>query len=115
MPLIDHSHLRPAAVVLFGSFARRSGDAESDIDMLLVRPDDVDDEAPSWVAQRRLLADTLERRSGNRVQIVELSKTELDEAVAHNEPLIDSLRADGVVVAGSAPVLARPVGGASSR
>lgn len=113
--VVDHNHLRPAAVVLFGSFARRSGDADSDIDILLVRPDDIDGDAPSWVAQRGLLADTVERRSGNRAQIVELSTTELDEAVAHNEPLIDSLRADGVVVAGAAPALARPVGGAASR
>jgi predicted nucleotidyltransferase len=98
--------LQPVAVVLFGSYARRDGDAASDIDILLVRADDVDAEDAAWVDQREALEDTLRGRSGNRVQYVELSASELDDAIARNEPLVESLRGDGVLVAGAAPGLA---------
>lgn len=100
--------IRPAALVLFGSFARRDGDAASDVDILLVRPEDVDSDDESWDAQRESLVRDLERRTGNRVQVVELSAAEFSEAVARNEPLIGSIRNDGVIVAGAVPGIRRP-------
>ena len=85
----------PVAAVMFGSFARRNGSAESDIDLLLVRPDEVDDDAPTWVAQRYELARSIERWTGNRAQTVELSTGELRRAVRRGDALVESLRRDG--------------------
>lgn len=88
------------AVVLFGSFARRDGDEESDIDLLVVRPDTVAREDPSWEASRYDLARDIERWTGNTTQVVELSETGLAEAVQRGDPLVEELRRDGRVVHG---------------
>lgn len=91
----------PASLVMFGSAARRDGDADSDVDLLLVRSDSVDAEDETWAKQRHELAQSVERWSGNSAQVVELSTTELAKAVRRKEPLIGELRADGIVLAGS--------------
>ena len=98
--LMDDWSVPPASVVLFGSAARRDGDADSDIDLLLVRPDGVDTDDETWAKQRHDLARSVERSTGNRVQVVELSTAELAKAGRRKEPLIGELRADGVIVAG---------------
>jgi hypothetical protein len=38
----------PVSVVVFGSFARRDGDSESDVDVLVIRLDATDPDDPSW-------------------------------------------------------------------
>lgn len=104
----------PAAVVVFGSFARRGGDAGSDIDVLVVRPDRIDEDEPEWASQRYELARQLERWTGNTVQVVELSTSELHEAVGRDDPLVLALRREGRPLIGpslrallSAPLAAR--------
>jgi predicted nucleotidyltransferase len=105
--VVEGWQLPPSAIVVFGSFARRDGDESSDLDLLLVRPPDVEADEPRWTAQRESLVQTVELRSGNRVQIVELSTSELDEAVRRDEPLVGALRRDAVVLTGTVPALAR--------
>lgn len=95
----------PVAVLLFGSAARRSNDANSDIDLLVVRPDDVHEDAPDWSGQRHTLARNVETWSGNRVQILEMSDTELTDAIQQDEPLVASLAEEGVVLAGTSPLV----------
>jgi predicted nucleotidyltransferase len=92
--------LPPAAVAVFGSFARRDGDSESDIDLLLVRPDDVDESNETWATQRYELVRRIERVSGNVVQLVELSHAELHDAVMRGDQLIAALRDDGREIVG---------------
>jgi hypothetical protein len=105
--MVDGWPLPPSAMLVFGSFARRDGDESSDLDLLLVRPPDVEADEPRWIVQREALVQTVERRSGNRAQIVELSTSELDEAVRRDEPLVAALRRDAVVLTGAVPALAR--------
>ena len=62
----------PASLVLFGSAARRDGDADSDIDLLLVRDDTTNADDETWAEQRHALARDVERWTGNAVQIVEV-------------------------------------------
>lgn len=92
--------VQAVAVVMFGSFARRDGHDASDVDLLLVRPDEISEDDESWTAQRHDLADTVRRWSGNNAQIVEMSTTELTHAITREEDLIPNLRRDGVVLAG---------------
>ncbi|MCU1364315.1 MAG: polymerase beta domain protein region [Acidimicrobiaceae bacterium] len=91
---------KPEAAMLFGSFARRDGDNDSDVDLLLVRPDRIDDADPAWSSMRGALADQVERWSGNECQIFDLALRELREAARRNAPLIASLRSEGRVVLG---------------
>jgi predicted nucleotidyltransferase len=85
---------------VFGSFARRDGGVKSDLDVLLVRSDEVAEDDERWSRQRHELARKAERWTGNRAQILELSATELSVAVERNEDLVRSLRRDGRVLCG---------------
>jgi predicted nucleotidyltransferase len=98
----------PHAVVVFGSFARRDGGVDSDLDVLLVRPDDVDEEHEQWARQRHDLAHKAERWTGNHTQVLELSATELSAAVERDEDLVRSLRQDGRALVG--PTITELVG-----
>lgn len=92
----------PSAVsaCVFGSAARGDGDDASDLDILIVRPDDValDDEV--WAEQLSTLSRAGTRWSGNTVQLTEFSETELRDAVVRREPLITELRSDAIDLAG---------------
>jgi predicted nucleotidyltransferase len=90
-------------MVLFGSAARRDGGDDSDIDLLLVRPDDVDADDQTWAEQRHDLAQSVERWTGNRAQIVDLSTSELAQARRRKEPPVGELQVDGIVLAGQDP------------
>jgi predicted nucleotidyltransferase len=92
-----------AAVWLFGSASRGEGGPDSDIDILVVRPDDVSDSDPRWLAQLESLADLATRWSGNPCEIVEYSSTELQHLVRRRERLITELRRDAVPVTGASP------------
>lgn len=89
------------AVAVFGSFARRDGGPASDLDLLLVRPDALDEQDERWRRQRYALARDIERWTGNRTQVVELSVSELRRAVDREEELVASLRTDARVLAGA--------------
>jgi DNA-binding PadR family transcriptional regulator len=90
----------PAAVVIFGSFARRDGDTGSDIDILLIRSDDVKEDDPAWVACRYELGRQVERWTGNAAQIVELASAELAAAAGRGDDLVQAVGRDGRVLMG---------------
>lgn len=84
---------------LFGSAARRDGDASSDIDLLVVRQAAVHPADGRWQTQLDDLSDAVERWTGNHAQILELGEDELlgdaegpsalDGALAHGVALTD--------------------------
>lgn len=100
----------PALAGLFGSAARGDGDTASDIDLLLIRPDnlpdpldDADDPAAAaWTDQVENLREYIERTTGNPAQIYELSRTEFVATVRSEDPLAEDWRRDLVVLAGPA-------------
>lgn len=87
----------PAAhASMFGSAARGDGDANSDIDIFLVRPDRIDQDDPIWRGQcDRLAADVL-RWTGNDAGLIECSEGQLQEMVRSGAPVIDALRSDAI-------------------
>jgi predicted nucleotidyltransferase len=95
--------LPAAAVWLFGSASRGQAEPDSDIDILVVRPDEISDSDPRWLAQLETLAEDASRWSGNACEIVEYSSTELKRLVRRGERLVTELRRDAVPVAGSTP------------
>jgi DNA-binding transcriptional ArsR family regulator len=85
---------------LFGSAARGDGDTDSDVDLLVVRPDDVGDEDGVWRAQLDGLSDAVRAWTGNYAGIVELSESEFRALPAQRAPILHGLRADGIDLAG---------------
>lgn len=90
----------PVSVVGFGSFTRRDGDEDSDVDLLVVRADDTPEDEPVWSDQLHSLSRSVTAWAGNPTQLVELSAREVDEVVAASAPIVRSLRDDGVVLWG---------------
>lgn len=90
---------RPRHASVFGSFARREAGPDSDIDMLLVLPDDavLDDR---WQTQVRQLGDAVRAWTGNRLECLVLTEDEVRRAVAEDEPIVASWRTDSVTVHG---------------
>ena len=91
---------RPVHVSLFGSAARAGGHMESDVDLLIVRPEDLVEDDPQWREQLHGLAERIERWSGNHASLHEVSPKGLKAALRRGEPVIASLRNASIVLAG---------------
>ncbi len=91
---------RPVHVSVFGSAARADGHTESDIDLLIVRPEDLTEDDPQWREQLHRLAERIERWSGNHASLHEVSPKGLKAALRRGEPVIASLRDASIVLAG---------------
>jgi predicted nucleotidyltransferase len=90
----------PAGVIVFGSFARGEADGASDIDVVLVRPADVDDEEDGWGESVEGWRRAVRRASGNRVEVLEVPLEEIAAKLVSEEPLWRDVRHEGVVVLG---------------
>jgi predicted nucleotidyltransferase len=91
------------AIWLFGSSARGQGDVDSDLDLLIVRPDEVDDSDPRWLDQVETLSAHASLWSGNSCEVVEYSARELRDLIGHGERIVTELRRDAVPITGSTP------------
>lgn len=92
-----------AGAWLFGSAARGDGDRNSDIDILLVAETTVDDE--QWDTATARLVQLVPAWTGNSVQIVEHTRESLAELVRSDNPLIRSIRQDGIPLTEFTPAL----------
>ena len=92
----------PMSAVLFGSAARRDGDEESDVDLLLVRPPvRTEGGKREWVRQVHELRSAVHRWTGNRLQVLDWSSLVLRRHERSNEPLVEALVDEGIWVAGA--------------
>ena len=89
---------QPLHASVFGSFARREAGPHSDIDLLLLAPDDMDH--ASWPAQIDALGAQLQAMTGNRLQCIDLTRTDLDRVVEAEEPILEQWRRDGITLLG---------------
>ncbi|WP_109505342.1 nucleotidyltransferase domain-containing protein [Nocardioides speluncae] len=85
---------------LFGSTARGDARPDSDIDVLIVRPDDIAGDSPVWSAQLESLESRTLEWTGNHLAWFETDRAGLAKAMVDGEPLLDSLRADGIHLTG---------------
>ena len=90
----------PMSVVVFGSFARREADAESDIDVLVVRPAEVDEDDETWASSMEQLHTHGRRLTGNPLEVLEVSAGEIATLLRSRRPLWSDIRRDGRVVHG---------------
>lgn len=87
---------------LFGSAARGDGDADSDLDIFLVRPNSIDEDDRRWGEQRKRLATDVLTWTGNHAAVVEASENQLNEMARSSAPILDALRRDGISLGGTA-------------
>ena len=86
---------------IFGSAARGDGDLGSDIDLFLVRPDDINVDDPLWRGQVRDLEIQVEDWTGNAAEIHEIDHDDLRQFVHEAPPVLRELRADAIDVCGT--------------
>ena len=94
---------RPALTIVFGSFARGEADADSDLDLVIVRPADIDDSDPGWAESIPSLSQMIHRALGNPVNILEVGANELGRRLKSRSELWRAIRTEGIVVDGDAP------------
>lgn len=98
---IDKWEIAPVHASVFGSTARGDGDVDSDIDMLIVRPSHTAAQDERWQAQVDALRQQIEAWTGNQAAIADISEAELAKSREQQQPIIEELRADAIVVSGS--------------
>ncbi|MGV1010262.1 MAG: nucleotidyltransferase family protein [Dermatophilaceae bacterium] len=93
--------VQPLHAGLFGSFARGTADSDSDIDVLLVRPEPLTepDEA-TWLEQLDQLDQGIRAWTGNLAQIIDLAPATLGQMTRDADPLVDSWRVEDIQVHG---------------
>lgn len=93
---------RPAeGLMLFGSVARGDSTPHSDVDVLVIRPDDTAEDDEQWTQQVAELARAIERWTGNPASVIEYTPDGLRAADAERLPLLRELRREAVSVTGS--------------
>lgn len=109
--IAEHAHgwtHPPDAVVVYGSAARGDGGTASDIDLLVIRPPDVDGEDPGWHENLTDLAAHVTRWTGNPCEVLDRSADDLQSMAAAGERLLGEIRRDGRALVGSISLVPAP-------
>lgn len=98
--MIDHIgswEIHAEGAWLFGSAARGDGGEDSDIDVLVLRPETVDEAA--WDDQVELFATAVTTWTGNRCEVIEYTSEEFAALMSRDEDRLSvGLRADAVAL-----------------
>ncbi|MCZ7535486.1 MAG: nucleotidyltransferase domain-containing protein [Acidimicrobiia bacterium] len=92
---------RPVNVTVFGSLARGDAGPESDVDLLVVRPEGVDPDDDSWSRALGRYVDDARRSSGSNVELVEVAAGEVGALLRSRRRFWRELTRDGVHISGS--------------
>jgi len=99
---IEHWEVAALHASLFGSTARGDADQNSDVDVLLVQPGNLDAvDAETWAAQVASLRDAVRRWTGNRCQTFVVDTSRLGEHVRARDPLVSAWLDDEVLLSGT--------------
>jgi hypothetical protein len=97
---LDGWAVPPEFVALFGSAARGAMQPESDIDLLVLRPDTVDADDQEWRTQLDGLASTVTAWTGNDTRILEFGAGEARRGLAAGDGVLVAARDQGIVLHG---------------
>jgi DNA-binding transcriptional ArsR family regulator len=95
--------LEPLHVSIFGSAARGDGSADSDIDLLIVRPARIAVDDPQWRIQLDGLEQSVRRWTGNPASISEIPESDLGRLAVERPPVIDAISGEAITVLGQDP------------
>lgn len=90
----------PVSVIVFGSFARREAGPDSDIDLVVVRPTDIDEDNDAWAESIESLRRDVRRLAGNPVEVLEVSDDEAASRLTGCNQVWADIRREGRVVHG---------------
>ena len=90
----------PSYAALFGSATRGDMREDSDIDLFVVRPDDVAGATAAWVDQLQALVADASAWTGNDVRPFELSVSETVAEIQPSSDTIQAVHAEGIHLAG---------------
>jgi len=79
----------PVHASVYGAIARGDGDLDSDVDLLLIRPDHLDAGDVLWEDQAGRLLQTVVDLTGNPAHVFELSRTELVGHLVVEDPILN--------------------------
>jgi predicted nucleotidyltransferase len=96
---IDDWSAAPLHASMYGSAVRGDADERSDIDLLLVRPDETPEDP--WESQLDSLRTWVRSATGNRCEIFDITRSRFTEHVIARDPLIESWRREGIRLAGA--------------
>lgn len=111
--LADWSH-PPIFAALFGSAARRDMRTDSDIDLFLVRPDDLetsDAALEEWDRDTDRLQRHATAWTGNDTRILQMSQAEVRDRAASEDDILTAIRAEGLILHGDSAFWRRVSGG----
>jgi predicted nucleotidyltransferase len=91
---------------MFGSAARGTMRSDSDIDLFVVRPRRLTDDAP-WTQQLLALARDVHSWTGNDARILEYGADELDDSAGTRDAVVSAVRQEGLHFAGPANYLGK--------
>jgi predicted nucleotidyltransferase/biotin operon repressor len=95
--------VQPTHASIFGSAARGDGDTASDIDILVIRPRQVEEEDERWRSQIDSLASAVHSWTGNHAGIAELAERELPRLRRERPAVVENVAADGIPLVGDEP------------
>lgn len=90
----------PASIIVYGSLARGTATAASDIDVAVVRPAGVDEDDNNWAAALETWRNHIRRLTGNRIEILEIDRADAGRLLRSRRPLWQDIRRDGIVIYG---------------
>lgn len=90
----------PVNVTLFGSFARGDDAAGSDVDVVVVRPNSIDEEDTAWSDSIAGWQALIRRVSGNALNLIEVAEDEVPHLVKSRRPLWQAIRREGTALLG---------------
>lgn len=92
--------IAPESVIVFGSFARGEAVAESDIDVVVVRSDEIDEENEAWSAALDAWRREAASITGNSVEVVEVALSEAASKLRRRSEFWRAVRRDGLCIHG---------------
>jgi predicted nucleotidyltransferase len=90
----------PVNMTLFGSFARGDDDGASDVDVIVVRPRSIGEDAPAWSASIARWEAHVRQVSGNAVNLIEVREGEAPKLLRSRRPLWQAIRREGITLQG---------------
>jgi hypothetical protein len=90
----------PVSAIVFGSFARREAGRDSDIDVVVVRPADIDEDDDAWAEPLHAWRRRVRRLTGNAVEVLEVRVEDAATKAAGRSQVWADIRRDGRVVHG---------------
>lgn len=91
----------PVSVIVFGSFARGDAHADSDIDVVVVRPETVAEDDDRWCRALEEWHSKAERLTGNPVEILKVAEHEIGDRLRGRAVVWRDVVRDGVTVYGA--------------